>query len=350
MARGLQIVGLDGGAPANEAARVALATRVGEVGALRAAALNWTEAEGIHDLRVATRRLRGTLQDFRPYLSKREARLIGKGLKPLLLTLGEVRDADVTIAALEKLHTVAPHEVGEGIAYQLDARRWRREAARARLEELLEESTLASWQEEVVNGLRAHSESKLSEIDAESLDAPVEHDHEAAPTFRAAGRKILARRIKQLERGGLSLYTPHKPGPLHDLRLDAKRLRYALELLSPCWEGKLNAYADEVAGLQTALGELHDCDVWIESLGQTLRAAHDERHASKDSLTLSVNARDNERRAALWLLRHFAKERTRHYRAALARWHAWENFRLLAHLHSLITASDEPPAHNQAQL
>ena len=147
----------------------------------------------------------------------------------------------------------------------------------------------------------------------------------------------------------MSLYAPHKPKPLHDLRIDAKRLRYALELFSPCWEGKLNAYANEVAGLQTALGELHDCDVWIESLGHNLRAAHDERYADEAALTLSARARDNERRAALWLLRHFAKERTRHYRAALARWHAWENFRLLAHLRGLIAATDEQPTRRQAE-
>ena len=82
--------------------------------------------------------------------------------------------------------------------------------------------------------------------------------------------------------------------------------------------------------MQTSLGELHDCDVWIEDLGARLKRV---LRKSKDNLD---NVR--ERAAAVWLLRHFAKERTEHYRDALARWEDWESQEFLDNLKSLVSA------------
>src|SRR2546425_10334956 len=58
-------------APARVAIAHVLTTRLDEMCALRDAALDWSELEGVHDMRVASRRLRGTLQDFMPFLKKR---------------------------------------------------------------------------------------------------------------------------------------------------------------------------------------------------------------------------------------------------------------------------------------
>ena len=82
--------------------------------------------------------------------------------------------------------------------------------------------------------------------------------------------------------------------------------------------------------MQTSLGELHDCDVWIEDLGQRLKRTARRRKDDPD------NAR--ERAAAIWLLRYFAKERTEHYRAALARREDWESRGFLDNLKSLDSA------------
>ncbi|MGB7924282.1 MAG: hypothetical protein WCF57_13650, partial [Pyrinomonadaceae bacterium] len=50
-------------------------------------------------------------------------------------------------------------------------------------------------------------------------------------------------------------------------------------------------------------------------------------------------ARDaRDRRAAAWLLSQFVKERTKHYRAALKRWHDWEAQDFAANLSASLDA------------
>ena len=116
-----------------------------------------------------------------------------------------------------------------------------------------------------------------------------------------------------------SLNHPFDFEPLHRMRISAKRLRYALELFSPCWGGTLKPAAREVSELQTALGDLRDCDTWIEDLGPRL----DRRRGDK-SETAARPASPRVRPAVVWLLGHFTRERGEHYRRALTLWEEWE--------------------------
>jgi CHAD domain-containing protein len=108
---------------------------------------------------------------------------------------------------------------------------------------------------------------------------------------------------------GASVYEPFNIEKLHEMRIAAKRLRYAVELFTACWGDAVAPFAVEIAEMQSVLGEVHDCDVWLESLGVQMR----ERQA---------NASD--RQAAVWLLSEFIKNRTKNYRAALKLWSEWE--------------------------
>ena len=60
----------------------------------------------------------------------------------------------------------------------------------------------------------------------------------------------------------------------HEMRIAAKRLRYVLEIVGPCFGPEADAARDAARRLQSVLGEIHDCDVmlpraWgIESLRQ----------------------------------------------------------------------------------
>jgi hypothetical protein len=98
---------------------------------------------------------------------------------------------------------------------------------------------------------------------------------------------------------------------LHDLRIGTKRLRYAIELLAPCFPRSISVNAKRAARLQTALGDLHDCDSWILSLGEEIVPARKEKAVEQVA-------------ALTWLLNHFAKLRTKHLHRAFARWSEWE--------------------------
>jgi CHAD domain-containing protein len=65
--------------------------------------LDLRDVEPVHDMRVATRRLRAALEVFEPCFPPKRHRKALKKVKALADALGERRDADVEIALLESL-------------------------------------------------------------------------------------------------------------------------------------------------------------------------------------------------------------------------------------------------------
>src|SRR5437762_11776306 len=96
MVKAKEIEGLDCRAGAAQGMRLVLLTRLGEVCEHRAAALERRGEDGVHDMRVASRRLRSVLRDFRTHMrgGKRleEARA---EVKVLADALGAVGDGEV---------------------------------------------------------------------------------------------------------------------------------------------------------------------------------------------------------------------------------------------------------------
>ncbi|PYS91420.1 MAG: hypothetical protein DMF64_12090 [Acidobacteria bacterium] len=321
MAKADDIVGLDCEARALEGVALVLRTRLAEMCGFREAALDGSDAAGVHDMRVASRRLRSAMADFAPYL---HGRLPRKRLRQLAATLGAVRDEDVTQAALADLAREAESDLAAGFRSILTTRQERHDDARALLALALEEAALEALQQKFLHKLA--DATSVHEAEREDVD------HKQAISFREMGREIIAARLTGLITRSRALYQPHKVERLHRLRIAAKRLRYALELFAPCWGEQLQDAAAEVATLQKALGDLHDSDVWLDELGALL----EQTRVRKDKLTSETKAvRTNERRAAFQLLSHFTRERTGHYLDALACWEDWETKSFFAHLREL---------------
>lgn len=351
MAKAKEISGLDYGSAAGDGIRLILRSRFAEMRAYSDAALDWSEIKGVHDMRVASRRLRSALRDFLPYLPKRKLRRFSKNLKELADALGAVRDQDVAIKALDELAAKAPGDVSTGIEQLVEERRRKRELARSQLREVLEADALRKLEDDfhsaLEHELKGSRKRKAEDNESKALERV---------SCRQAGRVVIAAGLRELLDLSPSLYRPHKTKPLHEMRIVAKRLRYAIELFAPCWVGPLAAFAKEIAGLQTSLGELHDCDVWILEIGAQLRAAardgggaavalDKERigDASSSGDVVSFDAQEAQRRnAAIWLLDYFVAERTHCFRDALARWHEWELTGFHARLAALI--NNETPA------
>jgi CHAD domain-containing protein len=312
VAKAEELRGVDCDAAAPEGIRVVLRGRLEAMCGLREFALDREEIEGVHKMRVASRRLRSALRDFEAFAEG--AAVMERRVKAVARALGDVRDQDVAIEALKKLRQKAPGDVAEGIGRLTGEREAVRALARERLESAVAEAPLAGLRERFLLWLERLGGGARRKRGAKSARRP-----EQAASFRQAGRAVVESRLEELRRHGNSLHHPFDSEPLHEMRIAAKRLRYALELFAPCWGGRLSPYPRELAGLQTSLGELHDCDVWIADLGARL-----DRHARGSGGPGGKDADSRIRPAAVWLLHHFTKERGRHYRRALARWHEWE--------------------------
>src|SRR6266478_8037782 len=304
MARSKVISGIDCDAAAATGIRPVLSSRLDEMCCLRERALKWDDPEGVHDMRVASRRLRGALHDFMPFLRKRSLTSSLKQIKTIADSLGQVRDQDVAIMALEKLATKAPAEVSTALSNYVDLRKTVRDKAREELARALSTEGLSQLESEFAVAIdRATTEPAPRER------ATTQHPVTAPLSYRKVSRSIILERLKEFEKLSNSLYLPLETDPLHKMRIAAKRLRYALELFEQCWGPSIKIFANKAAGLQSSLGEVHDCDVWIESFGKELMRAKKEG-APGD--------------ASAWLLSHFLKVRTRHLRNSLARWREWE--------------------------
>ena len=130
MAKAKTIRGLRCDAPATVGIKQILLTRFGELQSWRDEALDWTDPEGVHSMRVASRRLRSALRDFIPYVHKRRLSGSMKQLKKVADALGDVRDHDVALIALEDLKTQAPAGLTAALDQFIQARASIREQAR----------------------------------------------------------------------------------------------------------------------------------------------------------------------------------------------------------------------------
>jgi CHAD domain-containing protein len=322
-----ELKGVDCDADASEGIRAVLRARLAKMCGLRGAALRWEEIEGVHKMRVASRRLRSALRDFEEFIEG--ATLMERRVKEVARALGDVRDQDVAIEALEKVRESAGGEVAEGIGQLIGEREAVRARARESLEAAIAETPLAELQEKFLLWLKKGSKRARGS--------------KRVVSFRQAGREVIGSRLEELREHGNSLHHPFDTEPLHELRIAAKRLRYASELFAPCWGGRLSSFSREVAGLQTSLGELHDCDLWIADLGARLDRQREESEGHDSDSRV--------RPAAVWLLQHFTKERGKHFRRALSRWHKWETGGFFERMSEILgEARPAAPAVNKPRL
>jgi CHAD domain-containing protein len=299
MAKAQPIEGLDCNAPARDGIRLILDTRLAEMISFRDAALDFSSEDGVHDMRVASRRLRSLLKDFKPFLRTKPLKECSALVKEVANALGDVRDEDVAIKELKKIEEESPAGVRPSIESLIAGRAVSREVARERLMRAIEDRRLADLQSRFDRLLNKALREKGNKQDRFPL-----------PALNAIATLIIRDRLIELEELSVGLYQAHDPEGPHYMRIAAKRLRYSLELFAACFGEGLADFAKQIADIQGALGDMHDCDVWAESISSRLT---------------SQNPGDAETRSAdIWLLGHFARERAKHYNSALEHWAAVE--------------------------
>lgn len=142
MARAREL-SLDCDQPLRLAAARAVAVRTEEVIERSAGVLDLDDPEPVHDMRVATRRLRAALEIFAPCFPAKAHRRELKRVKALADALGERRDRDVQIEFLEGFAREAPAEDRAGLAALLEELREERHTANLALEGLIREERLS---------------------------------------------------------------------------------------------------------------------------------------------------------------------------------------------------------------
>jgi CHAD domain-containing protein len=147
MARARPIEGLDAEEPYATAAARIVAVRAREMADHSRDVLNVADIERVHDMRVATRRLRAALEIFEPcFPPERHAEALAE-VKALADALGERRDRDVTIAALERFARALASPDRPGVASLIEQMRAEQAEANAELEAVVGADRLAALSE-----------------------------------------------------------------------------------------------------------------------------------------------------------------------------------------------------------
>lgn len=80
--------------------------------------------------------------------------------------------------------------------------------------------------------------------------------------------QIVAVRLEELRGFADAALAPDASEAQHDMRIAAKRLRYALEIFAPCLDEDADEARRAAKGLQSVLGDLHDCDLMLTKVEQ----------------------------------------------------------------------------------
>jgi CHAD domain-containing protein len=132
VAKAQSIPGLSSDASYGEAAAKVISIRAAELSEQARGVLDTGDIERVHDMRVATRRLRAALEVFEPCFPSKPHRRTLREVKRLADGLGERRDRDVAIAALAGFNDQMHVPDRKGVASLIN--RLRDEQAQANLE------------------------------------------------------------------------------------------------------------------------------------------------------------------------------------------------------------------------
>jgi CHAD domain-containing protein len=233
------------------------AVRATEAGA------RYGDADAVHDMRVATRRLRSTLRSFRADL--RPWQPLRDELKWLATVLGDVRDGDVMGERLAAAVAAQPPELVVGPVAARLAQRAARETARAR--------------ERLIAALDSPRYAAL----LRSLDELVA----SGPTRRVGKGRLRRAARKALRRADDRLVRASTDAQRHEARKAYKRARYAVEVLRPVAGKPATRLRKRLTALQDVLGANQDALITAARLREHgMRAFADGENAFTYGLLL----------------------------------------------------------------
>lgn len=202
------------------------------------------EDDAVHQLRVATRRMRSALQAFGKIIDREQTRTLTDELKWLASVLGTSRDLEVLRMRFEDgLHSLPPEEVLGDVAARL-TRHF------APLEAKAHKDSVAALDSDRYFTL-------LNAIDALLTAPPL------TPLASGKAKDVLPRLVEKARhrldvRVEAALEAQHNDEPLHEARKAAKRLRYSAEVAEPALGKHAKALRKRAKDVQTLLGDHQD--------------------------------------------------------------------------------------------
>jgi CHAD domain-containing protein len=214
--------------------------------------------DAVHQIRVASRRMRSFLRTCRPFLDEEWSESLRTELKWLATELGGARDAEVLLGRLMRdIDALPPETVLGPVKARIE------QAVGGRLAESIAEA------EKTLDGERYLVLLERLVDAAWSPRCTADGDKPAADVFPDLVRKDW----KRLARLVAVAQTTGADHDFHEVRIAAKRLRYAGEAVTPTFGKVASRLAAQAERVQEVLGEHQDAVIAQEALRTLARSS-----------------------------------------------------------------------------
>jgi CHAD domain-containing protein len=297
--------GIEPGDPMSEAGRKTLlyhfermlyhepGTRLGE------------DIEALHDMRVATRRMRAAFQVFGGFFRGRAIKPFVKGARATGRALGAVRDLDVFMEKVDHYQAELTDDARGGMAPLLDSWLAQRERAREHMTSYLDSPRYTRFIDDFADFLHT----------PDAGARPLDDQNPTGYLVRHVAPRLVYERLEAV-RAYDTVLDSAPIETLHALRIEFKRFRYTLEYFEEVLGPEVKNVIREVKAMQDHLGDLNDADVAGHSLQQFIAGYEDSQ----------VGVQISERRSIDRVIQYMAYRSAEKYRLMVDFPHRWEYF------------------------
>jgi CHAD domain-containing protein len=241
--------------PMAEAGRKILSFHFAHMLAHEEGTRNGQDSEELHDMRVATRRMRAAFEVFEPYFRRKAVKKHLKRLRAAGRALGRVRDLDVFMEKTHRYLEPLSEEERPGLAPLLNALGQERTAERDKLMAYLDGKSYQRFKQEFNEFVSPPGDRVLPISEAAPTPTRVDHVVPVLIYARLAAVRAYERTL-----------THPSVEQLHALRIEFKKLRYAMEFFREVLGQEAGEVIDKIKTLQDHLGDLNDATVACQSL------------------------------------------------------------------------------------
>ena len=216
---------------------------------------NGQDIEELHDMRVATRRMRAAFEVFGPYFRRKVVKKHLKRLRAAGRALGRMRDLDVSVEKAQRYLETLPEEERPGLDPLLNTWGQERTTERDQLLAYLDSENYQRFKQEFNQFVSTPGDGV----------PPITETVPTPNLVRHVVPVLIHTRLAAL-RAHEQIVTNASVEQLHALRIEFKRLRYAIEFFREVLGGEAREVIDEIKTLQDHLGDLNDANVACQSL------------------------------------------------------------------------------------
>jgi CHAD domain-containing protein len=266
-----------------EWAHIAIAKHSRKIFKYETAVLEDRDPENLHQMRVGIRRLRSAIVGFNlavdlpPAASEKNIGKIGK-------KLGKLRDLDVLLLALTNdYQSLLPKAEQKELDKGIKSLQKQRKRALKKVHSILDDEIYFAVKQALEQWLKNPQYHLIADIAIEQILPDLLLPHVSQLLLHPGwlvGIKIQQGAIalpQQLDRESIRQLLEKHEETIHDLRKQAKRSRYNLELFTQFYGDKYQYFLGQIEQIQEILGQIQDCHVLKEVLEKALKSKISEQ-------------------------------------------------------------------------